>query len=110
MRGSLTLDSEFESHLFHPDERYGERSPETVDHLQHFSRGSKEYLGKIAFLSWEKFGITSLLSNFGLMSQCTATLWTNFPIDESVSKPFFVATSLTQSLDMSNLKEKVDAF
>ena len=32
-----------ESNLFHPDDGYGEGSPETVEHLQHF-RGSKHCL------------------------------------------------------------------
>ena len=42
---------------------------------------------------------TSLFSSFGLTSDRTATLLTNFPTDESVSNPRSARTSLTQSLD-----------
>ena len=43
----------------------------------------------------------SLFSSFGLTSDRTATLLTNFPTDESVSKPRSARTSLTQSLNIA---------
>ena len=49
---------------------------------------------------------SSRFSIFGLTSDRTATLLTNFPRDETVSKPRSVATSLTQSLKISHFKGK----
>ena len=46
---------------------------------------------------------TSLFSSFGLTSDRTATLLTNFPTDESVSKPRSARTSLTQSLNIAHI-------
>ena len=57
--------------------------------------------------SSEALVATSLFSSLGRIFEETATFSTNFPTDESASlHPCSVATSLTDSLDISHFRDK----